>query len=498
MSEVKKIVQATLSSKPEDEPQVIEKCLNLVGSNRAARDRDLGFLLLSRMIIKCSPGTLRAVQSRLANRFAQISDHFQLSGSLFVREVLIRNPQAGELHSPIVFKIILNCLDAAVESGDQTIRGLSAELFALRISTQNFTLLLNTLNILLNTDKKNVSSEILQLRTLGVTAHRVSLTSLLFEVLALSLGYATKPGLFIDRKDAIRVIELGVHSPPIRSVAFACLRSLCVNSKYSLIPMIGRIVSTLVAELETPDVDLIKTLAFISNAFGPVTSTLHKHFYVIFTALKHPLHEQDYGEHVGSLLSTIIESSAALIKPEVFVTVQKAVCESAVMHVNCPIYHQLLAAFLALNNEFVPSPLQIARSICSRSSSRSEHSHRLRVLCDVASRPRTTDLANVKAKKTLIITEEKTIRSDVAVSDKNTDLNEEKEEEKEEMEVEEIPKEESPTREPKDESVSRKKKNSESSTPVVPKKKRIVREVKTDLLEGEASVDDILNLFDPS
>lgn len=90
---------------------------------------------------------------------------------------------------------------------------------------------------------------------------------------------------------------------------------------------IGRIVSTLISELESPDVDLIKTLAFISKTFGPVTSTLYKHFYVIFTALKHPIHEQCYGEHVGNLLSSIIESAASLIKPEVFATVQKAVCE---------------------------------------------------------------------------------------------------------------------------------------------------------------------------
>lgn len=46
----------------------------------------------------------------------------------------------------------------------------------------------------------------------------------------------------------------------------------------------------------------------------------------------------------------------------------------------------------------------------------------------------------------------------------------------------------------------RKKKKSESSTstPVVIKKKKVARETKTQLLDGEASVEDILNLFDPS
>lgn len=114
---------------------------------------------MSRMIIKCSSQTLRAVQSRLANRLAHISDHFQLCGSLYTRELLVRNPQAGELHSPIVFKIILNCMDAAAQTSDPNIRGLAAELFGLRISNQNLTMLLNTLEVLLSATKiKNVSN----------------------------------------------------------------------------------------------------------------------------------------------------------------------------------------------------------------------------------------------------------------------------------------------------------------------------------------------------
>ena len=110
---------------------------------------------------------------------------------------------------------------------------------------------------------------------------------------------------------------------------FHNFRAENVKNDYFLIflTQIGRIVSTLISELETPDVDLMKTLAFIAKTYGPVTSTIHKHFYVIFTALKRPMHELDYGSHVADLLSTIIESSAGLIKPEVFVTVQKAVCE---------------------------------------------------------------------------------------------------------------------------------------------------------------------------
>ncbi|EFO98395.1 hypothetical protein CRE_23163 [Caenorhabditis remanei] len=524
--DIQKIVQATLVGKPEHDEQTFIDCLKLVGSNRSPKEKELGFALLSRMVIKTSPQSLRLVQTRLANRFAQISDHFQFSGALFVREVLVRNPTAGDLHSVTVFKIILNSIDAGVQSMDPTVRSLAAELFGLRVSNQNLSLLLNTLDVLLTTKTKikNVSNDVLQLSTLGVTSHRTSLTCLLFEVLAVSLGYAPRVDksnvdkrLSVDRKDIIRVIEMGIRSQStIRSAAFTALRSLCLNAKYSLIPMIGRIVSTLISELETPDVDLMKTLAFIAKTYGPITSTIHKHFYVIFTALKRPMHELDYGSHVADLLSTIIESSAGLIKPEVFVTVQKAVCEvnrmemtvlkwkmrfssifeaeiSAIMHPDESMYLQLLAAFLALNNEFVPSPLQIARHVVARTNSRCHHSHRLKALSDVTSRPRTTDLANVKTvKKTLILQKEETM---IEVDSEEAP---ESPESPEDVDVEDVmePEDVSPPPTPE---VSRKKKSSESSTPVVVKKKKkrdVV--VATNLLEGEASVDDILNLFDMS
>ncbi|UMM12602.1 hypothetical protein L5515_001298 [Caenorhabditis briggsae] len=506
-AEIQKIVQETLVGKPEDEQQIIEKCLRLVGSNRTPKEQELGFGLLARMVIKASPQTLRATQSRLANRFAQISDRFQLCGALFVREVLVRNPQAGELHAPTVFKILLKTLDAGAVSGDSTICGLAAELFGLRVSSRNLELLMNTLEMLLSDKKiKNVTSDVLQLTTLGVSSHRNSLTCLLFEVLAVALGYATKPDVTVDRKDIIRIVELGIRNPNTRTVAFDCLRSLCVNAKYSLLPMISRIVSTLISELETPDVPLMKTLAFISKIYGPVTSTVHKHFYVIFTSLKRPMHELDYGSHVADLLSSIIESAPGLIKPEVFVTVQKAVCECTMIHPDESMYLQMLAAFLCLNNEFVSSPLHVARAVSARTRATCPIAHRLRALCDVASRPRTSDLANVKqVKKTLNLKEEQTI-SHVA--------EEEKEEEEEEMM--ETPEEQREEKPEKEEDVvvvevpeivvpenSRKKKNSESSNAVAPvvvkkKKKASTREVKTDLLEGEASVEDILNLFDMS
>lgn len=497
MTEIQNLVQETLIGKPEDEQQIFEKCLRLVGSNRTPRDQALGFCLLSRMVIKCSPQTLRAVQTRLAHRFAQISDHFQMSGCLFVREVLVRNPQAGELHSSSVFQIILNIIDAATQSQDPDHCGLAAELFGLRVCNQNLTMLLNTLEMLLTaTGKiKNVSNDVLQLSTLGVSSHRQSLTCILFEILAVSLGYSTKPGLFVDRKEIIRIVELGIRNPATRSVAFSCLRSMCVNTKYSLISMIGRIVSTLISELECPDLDLMKTLAFICRTYGPITSTLHKHFYVIFTSLKKPIHELDYGIHVADLLSTIIESAGGVIKPEVLVTVQKAVCESAMMHPDAAHYIQMLAAFLALNNEFVPAPLHVARAICSRSRAKCENSHRLRTLCNVASRPRTSDLANVKtAKKTLVLTEEKTIEAALEEPEDVQDSEDAKEEEEpEEMEDPEVVVvEEIPVPPP------RKKKNSET-IPAPKKKKRVApQSVKTDLLEGEASVEDILDLFDMS
>ena len=161
------------------------------------------------------------------------------------------------------------------------------------------------------------------------------------------------------------------------------------------------------------------------------------------------------------------------------------------MHPDESMYLQLLAAFLALNNEFVPSPLQIARHVVARTNSRCHHSHRLKALSDVTSRPRTTDLANVKTVKKTLILQETTI--DDVREDSESPESPESPEDVDVMEPEDVPPPPTPE-------VSRKKKSSESSTPVVVVKKKKKRDVvvATNLLEGEASVDDILNLFDMS
>ncbi|CAB3408334.1 unnamed protein product [Caenorhabditis bovis] len=519
MGEIGRIVAETLKQELTDEQCVFDKCLRLVGSNRDLKTNDIGFCLLARMISRSNSSILRTVQTRLANRFAQISQKTTFSGCLFTRELLIRNPQAGEIHSQLVFRIIANCIDQAVESDVEASRILAAELFALRANNQTIAELIETLDSLLSS--KNVKynkNGVLQLSTFGVSSLRPTLINILFECLSMALNSITKQGVVINRNNVIKVIELGIRDSNSRQSALMCLRSICINAKSSTIPMIARIVSTLLRDLENPDVELIKTLSFISTTFGPITSTIYRHFYVIFTALPSPLHEQEYGIQAAELFSSIIEGAGALIKPEVFVTVQKAVCENALKFVDSPVYIKMLSSFLALNNEYVPSPLQIARYVSHRTRTICEDARRLKCLCDVASRPRVCDIGSGKTMKSISLREQSKISVHV----------------EKEMKVEETPAAANPVAdcdvvvlesddeedENKEREECRKKENEdedddgifivEKTVPVKrkatfeerieqkqsEKKKKISTETTSTLLDGEATTDEILELFD--
>ncbi|CAI5439363.1 unnamed protein product [Caenorhabditis angaria] len=357
--DLEKLVGLTLHGKSEQETQIFEECFRLVGSQKTEKEHDIGFCLLARMVEKASPNTLRSFQSRLANRFAQISDKFTLAGCLFVREVLVKNPKSGDLHSTTVSKIINQCIDVGVQTEDPTIRALASDLFGLRAnSNQHIAQLINTIAALQNPQKTSNSSDILELSTFGISSLKVSLQNLLFECLAWSLGQIQISGISIDRKNMISCIENGIKMKETRHVAFVCLRSLCANAKWSILPMIPRIVSSLISDLDNIDSDLIETLAFISQIFGPINSTLYKHFYVLFSAIKQPLHLQKFAVPAANLFANIIEHSAAFVKPEIFISVQKLICELAIRFVDVDLYQMILAAFMALGNEYVPSPLQ--------------------------------------------------------------------------------------------------------------------------------------------
>ncbi|CAJ0593708.1 unnamed protein product [Cylicocyclus nassatus] len=311
--------ECELNCTEEKQIQVIEKCLPLVRADRDNKTISLGYLLLTRILEKCSPQCLRAAQSRLGKKLVDVKNNATVYGGLFLRQLLIRNPQVGNLHADVIFSIIMRLIDMALSSNDAILRDLAIEIYSIRYGCDDQMLerLLNTLAASLT--PRLVSQEerngILPLKSFGLSSLREDLCCLLFDTYSSALAYA-KQAQYIVRGVLLPVLESGLNDEAIRDSSLGTIRSLCSNCGSALLPIISRIIIMLISKLDKPNSALFETLAHICRLYGP-GSTLFRHFYVIFGAMRHPLDEQEYGESAASVLAAIVETSSFLVKPEV-------------------------------------------------------------------------------------------------------------------------------------------------------------------------------------
>uniref|UniRef100_A0A158P8Q6 Serine/threonine-protein kinase ATR n=1 Tax=Angiostrongylus cantonensis TaxID=6313 RepID=A0A158P8Q6_ANGCA len=356
----------------------------------------MGWLLLARIIERCSPQCLRLAQSRLAKKLVLVKNEPTIYGGIFFRQLLVRNPQVGNLHADVVHSIITRFIDLTISFGDEILRYLLVFWRNIRISFREtvcypFILIFDVgHSYLFLFDKCSCFLGVLHLKSFGVSSSRDDLCILLFELYSSSLsGSSTFPVLsFVLRDDIMSVLEAGLNDLQLREAALGTVRSLCTNGKTAFLSVIPQIVTILISKLDTPSEALFDTLTHICRVYGP-GSTLFRHFYAIYSTLRHPLDEQDYGPSAGGFLSTVIQTSSFLIKPEVSIlmSVQRKISEEVVLNPNSSVYRDLLASFLSCTHELVPPPVQIARTVISRCSDAS-CVQTLNCLCDTITRPR--------------------------------------------------------------------------------------------------------------
>ncbi|KAK6727180.1 hypothetical protein RB195_005096 [Necator americanus] len=388
------VEECELNCPEEKQIQILEKCLPLLRADREVDVRSVGFLLLARILEKCSAQCLRAAQSRLGKKLVDIKNDPTIYGGIFLRQLLIRNPQVGNLHADIIMSIIMHFIDMTVNSSDPTLRDLSVELYSIRYGcdAQMSERLLATLAASITSRLMSQEERVgmLPLKSFCVPSLREDLCKLLFDIYSSTLGYA-KQGQYLSRDMVMSVLESGLNDSVLRSSALGTIRSLCSNGRSTFLPLIPRVVMLLISKLDGPSDALFDTLAHISQIYGS-GSTLFRHFYIVFSSMKHPLDEQLYGPSAARLISSVIETSAFLIKPEVLLSIQRKICEEIIRNPNSTVYREILTSFLSCTHELVPPPIHIARTILSRCAD-SCGLKELQALCDVIARPRIQILA---------------------------------------------------------------------------------------------------------
>ncbi|KIH58255.1 hypothetical protein ANCDUO_11542 [Ancylostoma duodenale] len=346
------VEECELDCPEEKQIQILEKCLPLLRTDREAKVRSIGFVLLTRILEKCSAQCLRAAQSRLGKKLVDVKNDPTIYGGIFLRQLLVRNPQVGNLHADIIVSIIMRFIDMTVSNNDPTLRKLCIDLYSIRygcdaqMSERLLATLLASITPRLVSQEQRVGEEnaldpplnllifcllvfwqhphiylsgILPLKSFGISSLREDLCNLLFDIYSSALGHA-KQGQYLPRDVVLSVLEAGINDPALQDAAFGLMRSLCSNGRNAVLPLIPRIVLMLISKLDTPSSALFETLAHICRLYGS-GSTLFRHLYVVFSAMKHPLDEQHYGPSAARLLSAVVETSAFLVKSEIARTV---------------------------------------------------------------------------------------------------------------------------------------------------------------------------------
>ncbi|RCN31721.1 hypothetical protein ANCCAN_22495 [Ancylostoma caninum] len=127
--EMERLVEECELDCPEEKQiQILEKCLPLLRTDREAKVRSIGFLLLTKILEKCSPQCLRAAQSRLGKKLVDVKNDPTIYGGIFLRQLLVRNPQVGNLHADIIVSIIMRFIDMTVCNSDPALRYIATEI----------------------------------------------------------------------------------------------------------------------------------------------------------------------------------------------------------------------------------------------------------------------------------------------------------------------------------------------------------------------------------
>ncbi|KAK5977065.1 hypothetical protein GCK32_017518, partial [Trichostrongylus colubriformis] len=184
----------------------------------------------------CSPQCLRAAQSRLGKKLADVKSEPNIHNGIFVRQLLIRNPQVGNLHAELVYDIIMRFVDIAVTSSDSTLR------YSVRYGcdTEMSTRLLTTLsaamsNRLLSQEER---AALLNLKSFGITSLRNELCRLLFDLYSSALGRA-KSGQYVPRDLVMCVLEEALNDPQLCDAALTTIQSICRNCRSSMLPLVS-------------------------------------------------------------------------------------------------------------------------------------------------------------------------------------------------------------------------------------------------------------------
>ncbi|EFO28355.1 hypothetical protein LOAG_00132 [Loa loa] len=363
---------------------LVEECGKLTGQD------PFGWALLAKLVYACDPEMLRTISSRIQKKLiAAARQPVTVPLLHFVRSFLVRFHWLKSFNERTLAYICSRSVDFSVESCSESSIRLTSNIYALWAGTKYDYILLKTLKNMLNNmivEEKDENEKVLFRFETAVHRYLPQFISAIFN-LHIEVMKRSSP----DDKVAINEwLDIAYESATVveaekLSSIFRWLKTFLLKAK-SCAHLVVRRISSFINDFCQPSEAYYEAVKEYVQ-LGPDLS-VNALFRTLIRSARCQLHSQEYGKAYAEALSVMLELRPYLLDIRDVIELQHLVCQEAFQNRNCRPALSLLNSLLAMNNELVPSPIQIAQSIFNGSEIWCDEVRLGRALCSSISRPR--------------------------------------------------------------------------------------------------------------
>ncbi|TKR93765.1 hypothetical protein L596_008166 [Steinernema carpocapsae] len=377
-------------------------------SVKGTESRDLCWVMLARLLFRCDEEILRTLGSRVSKRLVDVTRQpMSKAIVVFMRAAVDRIPSLMAQNRKTLRAVCLTALDYGVltahsESNSDTLE-LAVDTFAACFGFSEAGRVLNTLKELMDgaVISESTSEHLIFIEQIKFSNRRNLLIRTMLLLYRRSLQKAKKEktldlGVFLNLAERALLID----DAEITSAVLISIRTLVHRCRWSLLLHGSTIVSLLMDRVASSEIACI-VLTEISDVFG-ISSTVAKHPEFLTLTKIGSWIESDHALQISQLMISVLTSSSFAMKRHTILEMQHNLCSLLLIRGPSMPLLKLLNAFLLLNHEQIPSPIQIARTLSTRwcpsklESSVAQEIRLCRSICDATSHPRMQLLVNVK------------------------------------------------------------------------------------------------------
>ncbi|VDK74671.1 unnamed protein product [Litomosoides sigmodontis] len=362
---------------------LVEECGKLLVKD------NFGWALLAKLVYACDQEMLRSISSRIQKKLiAATKEPVTVPLLHFVRSFLVRFQWLKNFNEQTLACICSRSVDFSVRSCSHDTTRLVSNIYALWAGTKYDYILIKALKTILSdaiVEEKNENEKALFRFETVVQRYLPQFISTMF-----TLHTEVMMQCSSDDKIAINEwLDIAYQSAVVieaeKKAIFQWLKTFLLKAK-SFSHIVVRRISSFINDFYHPSEAYYEAVKEYVQ-LGPDLSVNTLFRNLIRSARCH-LNSQEYGKAYAAALGSMLELRPYLLDVQYVIELQHLVCQEAFQNRKCRPALFLLNSLLAMNNELVPSPIQIAQSIFCQSEVWCDEVRLGRALCSSISRPR--------------------------------------------------------------------------------------------------------------